>query len=266
MNNSKVVYLGPEGTFTHEAALNFFGKDNVFIPVMRIKDVFTAIYTGTGEYGVVPAENSTGGVIADTLDLFINTRLKVHDEIKISIKQNIMSNSDRADIKRIYSHPQSFLQCSQYISSNFPDAELIETNSNTEAAIMASNDKYSASIGPEMTASMYALKIVESGINDNKDNITRFFIVSNKCREEFRKKSVILFSVPNKFGALYSILKIFKDNKCNMTQIASRPARTKNWDYVFVIEFENLENIKKNKRMIDKIKMKTDFFDYLGTF
>ncbi len=266
MNNSKIAYLGPEGTFTHQAALLFFGNDNKFIPVSRIKDVFSAIYSGQANYGVVPAENSTGGVIADTMDLFINTRLKVYDEIKISITQNLLSNIDKSEIKRIYSHPQSFAQCSGYLSSYFPDVELVETNSNTEAAIMATKDKNGASIGPEMGAEMYSLQVLEKGINDNKDNTTRFFIVSNICRSELRTKSVILFSVPNKFGALYYILKIFKDNTCNMTQIASRPAKTKNWDYVFIVEFENLTNQKKNKKMIEKLKRNTDFFDYLGTY
>lgn len=267
MKRCKVVYLGPKFTFSHEAAIKYFGEDCDYEPINRINDVFDKISLNDYDYGVAPAENSVGGAIGDTLDLFIKTDLKIYDQITLNIKQNLISLCpDKKDIKKIFSHPQSFFQCSGYIKKNFPDCECIETASNAKAAIFALEEPNSASIGPYLLAKEYGLNILEEGINDKKDNQTKFFIISKKYKSLTKRKSLIIFSLLNKPGTLYRIMKVFKNQKINMTKIESRPSKEKNWEYVFIVEYENSPNIAKNAKLIDEIKKKCDYFDYLGSY
>lgn len=263
----KIAYLGPEGSFTHMAAVKYFGEEgNLFFCFSRIVEAAERIEKGETDFCVVPAENSTGGLIADTLDLFVHRNLKVFDEIRIPIIQNLLSNTKREEILRIYSHPQSFLQCREYLSRCFPKAELIMANSNSQAALTASGDPFSAAIGPLCGAQLHGLQILEEAINDSKTNVTRFFILSKESSVECKGKSMILFSVPNQAGALYKILKTFRRYRCNMTQIASRPSKEKNWEYIFIIEFENLRKRKKTEEMLRKIERCCVYCNYIGTY
>jgi len=266
MNDKKIGFLGPKASFTYEASIKYFGENNSFIPFEKISDIFAEVKNGNADFGVVPAENSTGGSIVDTLDCFINTNLKVYDQITLKIIQNLISNSKKAEIVKIYSHPQSFLQCTNYIKTNFNKAECIETPSNTKAAIFAKNEKGSASIGPFMCAKEYGLNIIEEDISDSKNNETKFFIINNDINPKLKLKSLVLISVPNKAGSLLEILKVFKKEKINMTRIESRPSKIKNWEYVFIIEYENSAFEKKNHSLLKKLKKRCEFFDYLGTF
>lgn len=139
--NKKIAYLGPEASFTHEASIKYFGKESIFISVDRISEVFLKIFNGEVEYGVVPCENSVGGTIQDTLDLFIKSDIKVYDQITLEINQNLMARNKKEEIKRIYSHPQSLMQCSGFINKNFNKAEIVETLSNSKAALIARDEK-----------------------------------------------------------------------------------------------------------------------------
>jgi chorismate mutase/prephenate dehydratase len=267
MNNKNIAYLGPKATFTHEASLKYFNNDNNnFMPVNKIEDVFRKVIDNEADFGVVPAENSVAGTIVDTIDLFIKTELKIFDQVTIEIRQNLISNTAKDKIKRIYSHPNSFLQCSKYIFENFRNVEFIETTSNSKAALLAKNDIESASIGPALCASEYGLKLLEENINDFEHNETKFFIISKAEPETLKEKSMIIFSVPNKPGGLFKILKIFKRNKVNMTRIESRPSKIKKWDYVFIIEFDNPKTNLKLNKLIDQLKNACVFFNYLGSY
>ncbi|OHD08408.1 MAG: hypothetical protein A2Y34_07950 [Spirochaetes bacterium GWC1_27_15] len=262
----KIAFLGPNATFTHEASLKYFGENNEFIPINRISEIYNKIMSDEVDFGVVPSENSIGGSISDTLDLFIKTHLKVYDEVILQIKQNLLSKlTDKSQIKKIFSHPQSLMQCSGYISANFKGVECIETSSNAKASILAKDEPDSAAIGPKLCAKEYDLNIIEEGINDSKKNETKFYIIS-KTYGNKKNKSLIIFSVPNKSGSLFNILKVFKKYKINMTKIESRPSKTKNWEYVFIVEYENSKEQKNNEVFIKKLKGECDYFDYLGHY
>lgn len=265
-----IAYLGPVATFTHEAALVYFGADNNYVPVRKIQDILFQIYENHVEFGVVPSENSVGGTISDTLDLFVKTGLKIYDQVTLKIEQNLMSTGKRDEIKTIFSHHQSFLQCSNYISKNFGShVDLIETYSNAEAAKIAADTPNSASIGSRLCLDEYSLKLVESNINDSEQNETKFFIVSRDTNNEPKvesRRAMVIFYVPNKSGSLFDVLKIFKHNDVNMTKIESRPSKSKNWEYVFVIEYDFPENEKKNNRLLEQLGKKCDYFDYLGHY
>ncbi len=266
MENKNIAYLGPKASFCHEAALKYFGNTNNFISSDKIEDIFRKVIHGDAEYGVVPAENSIGGIIPDTLDLFIQTDLKIYDEIAIEIKQNLLSKTTRENIRRIYTHQQSFYQCTRYIFENFPKAEFVESNSNSKAAIQASNDPESASIGPKLCAVEYGLNILEENISDYKHNETKFYVISKNTQGIFKKKSLVIFSVPNKSGSLFDVLKVIKKNRINMTRIESRPSKIKKWEYIFIVEFENSGDEGKNNKLLDKLEKICKYFDYLGSY
>lgn len=267
-----VGYLGPKATFSHEASIKYFqnnrefNKSIEFIPVNKISDIFDKMKNDQIDYAVLPFENSTGGTIADTLDLFIKTDLKIFDQIILTINQNLLSITTKDKIKRIYAHYQSFMQCSEYISKNFKDVEIIEVSSNAKAAIMASEDKESAAIGPLLCAKEYNLNIIEEKINNKEDNETKFFVICKGLRYIFKNKSLIIFSVPNRAGSLYKVLRIFYKSNINMTKIESRPSKEKKWEYVFIIEYENSKSIKKNLSLLKRLKKRCDYFDYLGSY
>jgi chorismate mutase / prephenate dehydratase len=266
MTDKKIAFLGPKVSFTYEASLKYFGEKNDFVALDKISDIFSQVKNDIVDFGVVPAENSTGGSIVDTLDCFIDTNLKVYDQITLEIVQNLMSISKKEEIKRIYSHPQSFLQCANYLKINFKNAEYIETLSNTKAAILAKKEPFSAAIGPLLCAKEYELNVLEENINDSKKNQTRFFIINKEINDVKRKKSLILISVPNKSGSLFNILKNFKNYKINMTRIESRPSKVKNWEYFFIIEYENSSNERNDQKFVSKLKSKCDYYVYLGTY
>lgn len=262
----KIAFFGPASSFTHEAALKYFNEDDIYVPVVKIQDVFNKINKNEVDYGVVPSENSTGGTIQDTFDLFVNSELKVYDQITLEINQNLISNFTKNEIKKIYSHPQSIMQCYNYLEKNFSKVEIIESPSNSKAAIIAKDEAYSASIGPKLCASTYGLKIVEENIQDSKTNQTKFFIISDKIQSDYKERSLILFSVKNRYGMLFNILKILKKFKINMTKIESRPSKVKNWEYVFIIEYQNSFKKELNIKLLKEIKKNCDFLDYLGNY
>ncbi len=166
--SKKIAYFGPEATFTHEAALKYFSNEAEYLPAKQIKDIFTMLDKNLVEFGVVPIENSTGGSIADTLDLFIATDLKVYDQITMEIKHNLLKAKKTKVIKKIFGHPQAFRQCRAYLENNYPDVELIEMLSNAEGANLAQSVSDSAAIAPILCAEVYNLEILAEEINDNK--------------------------------------------------------------------------------------------------
>lgn len=260
----KIGYLGPEATFTHEAAVKYFSENEILQPRMKISDIFYAIASNEIDYGVVPAENSTGGSVSDTLDLFIETDVKIYDQLILEIRQTFLSNAK--DIKRIYSKEQSFYQCGKFLRDNYNEAEFITMFSNAAAAERAVKDEHGAAIGPVHLSSKYGLGIVNEFINDKDNNQTKFYIVSNEVRSEIRSKSLILFSVPNESGALLNVLSVLKKHNVNMTKIESRPSKRKNWEYVFIVEFENKVNEEETLVVLNEFKNLCSFYDFLGTY
>lgn len=266
MENKNIAYLGPKASFTNEACLKYFKKNNNFMPLTRSDDVFRKVITGEADFGVVPVENSIAGTVTDTIDLFVTTNVKIYDQVSVEISQTLLSKTNKDKLKRIYSHPHSFYQCSKYLFDNFPKVEYIETTSNSKAALLAAEDKEAASIGPRLCAAEYDLNILEENINDFKHNETKFFIVAKNPQDIFKEKSMIIFSAPDRPGSLYHVLRAFKATKINMTKIESRPSKLKKWDYVFVVEYENNGDSNKVKKLLHKIEKMCDYFNYLGSY
>lgn len=237
----KVAYLGPEGTFTQEAALKHFGDSAVSVPQSAIDEVFREVLSGSCHYGVVPVENSTEGVISHTLDSFMDSSLKICGEVELRIHQHFMvgTNTDKKNISRVYSHAQSLAQCRQWLNSNFPAIERVAVSSNAEAAKRVQGEWNSAAIAGDMACELYSLEKLHQKIEDNPDNSTRFLIIG---REGVPKSGIdrtsLVVSVRNKPGALHDLLEPFQRHNVDMTRLESRPSRSSKWTYVFFIDLE----------------------------
>jgi len=237
----KVAYLGPEGTFTQEAALKHFGDSAISVPQSAIDEVFREVLAGSCHYGVVPVENSTEGVISHTLDSFMDSSLKICGEVELRIHQHFMigANTNKDNITRVYSHAQSLAQCRQWLNANYPAIDRVAVSSNAEAAKRIQGEWNSAAIAGDMACDLYDLEKLWEKIEDRPDNSTRFLIIG---REEVPRsgddRTSIVVSVRNKPGALYDLLGPFRRHNVDMTRLESRPARNSKWSYVFFIDFQ----------------------------
>ncbi len=264
----KVSYLGPQATFTHLAALRHFGSSASFLPVGSIKGVFDAVESGETEFGVVPIENSNEGVISSTLDLFMDYDLKVSAEVMLEISHNLLSkNSNKANIKKIYSNPQATAQCRRWLESHLPGVPILETPSTAKAAEFASQYEEAAAIASELAAKVYDLHFVEKDIEDSKHNFTRFLVISKEYPSKSGKdKTSIMFSIKDRSGALHDILTPFKKAKINLTKIESRPSKRKAWDYIFFVDMEGHIDDRKVKKAIENIKNNCLYVKILGSY
>jgi chorismate mutase/prephenate dehydratase len=234
----KVAYLGPSATFTHLAAQRQFGSSAQYISETTIKDVFEAVTRGEAQYGVVPIENSTEGVVNYTLDMFMDSDLKIASEFMLQISHNLLSKTGRMkDIKKIYSYAQATAQCRGWIEQNLPGVSILEEMSTAAAAKRVSTDSSAAAVASELAATEYNLRFVRKGIEDHKYNYTRFLTIA---KDSFPKtgndKTSIMFSIKDKAGALHLILKPFAKYRINLTKIESRPSKRKAWEYIFFVD------------------------------
>jgi chorismate mutase/prephenate dehydratase len=270
---SKIGYLGPLGTFTHQAALDFFPKaGNQFIAYNDSLEIFNDIDKDILEFGVVPIENSLHGTVRETLDLLIEKDLIVYGEIELRVIQNIISLKDAelSDIKNIYSHPQAFAQTRVWLKSNLPKVNLIDVSSTAEAVrkVKELNDKSYAAIGTEFACRVYDLKILSSKIEDEPSNFTRFLVISNKenpLKTENMKTSV-LFVTKHVPGALYWVLKIFSDAQINLLKIESRPRRKGRWEYIFFMDFQGDKDEPRAREAIESMKSNVIWQKILGSY
>ncbi|MDG2502740.1 MAG: prephenate dehydratase [Porticoccaceae bacterium] len=236
----KVAFLGPEGTFTQEAALKHFGDSAVSVPQSAIDEVFREVLAGSCHYGVVPVENSTEGVVSHTLDSFMDSSLKICGEVELRIHHNFMigPNTNKDNITRVYSHSQSLGQCRQWLNSNFPNIERVAVNSNAEAAKRVQGEWNSAAIAGDMSCRLYGLEKLWDKIEDSPDNATRFLIIGREdVPPSGDDRTSLVVSVHNKPGALHDLLEPFRRHNVDMTRLESRPARNSKWSYVFFIDF-----------------------------
>ena len=264
----KVAYFGPAATYTHLAARKQFGSSTVFMPSGTIKEVFEAVARGTVQYGVVPVENSTEGVVNYTLDMFIDSDMEIAFEIMLPISHNLLSKTGkRTGIKKICSHTQPLAQCRNWIAANFPGVPLVEEPSTATAAKQAAKNSSIAAIASELAAPEYKLKFIEKGIEDNRNNFTRFLVISKESQGKTGKdKTSLMISVKDNPGALYSILTPFAKNKINMTKIESRPSRKKAWEYIFFVDMEGHIEDKKINKAIDEVRKECHFLKVLGSY
>ncbi|MCX5782365.1 MAG: prephenate dehydratase [Elusimicrobia bacterium] len=264
----KIAFFGPEGTFTHQAALKNFGSTSKYIPVKSIADVFNEVEKDRVNYGVVPIENSTEGVVNHTLDMFIESDLVICAEISMQIEQCLLSVSGKKkDIKKIYSFPQAVAQCRNWLEANMPNVPVIEVASTSEAAKRASKEKGSAAIASKAAVTLYNLEIIERGIEDIKENYTRFLVIGKKpAQHSGHDKTSILFSVKDKVGVLHDMLAPFKKNKINLTKIESRPTKKRAWEYIFFIDFLGHTSEKKVEKALEELSKHCVFMKILGSY
>ncbi len=265
----RVAYLGPEGTFTQLATMKHFGESVLGQPMTTQDDVFREVESEACNYGVVPVENSTQGVISHTLDNFLESSLKICGEVHLRVHHYLMVPGDTADteIERIYSHQQALGQCRRWLDAHYPRASRIDVVSNSEAARRIKSEKGAAAIGPEICAGIYDLRVVSGKIEDRSDNTTRFLVVG---REDIgpsgKDKTSILVSTHNQPGALYKLLEPFHRHGISLTSIETRPSRNGMWSYVFFIDFEGHRDDPEIMEVLGEIDKDALEVKILGSF
>jgi chorismate mutase/prephenate dehydratase len=264
----KIAYLGPKATFSHLACVQQFGYTPQYVPVNSIKEVFDEVERGLAEYGVVPVENSIEGAVSYTLDMFMESDLKISAEIMLEVSENLMNKTGHIeDVKKVYSHPQPLAQCRGWLESNLKGVPVAEVSSTTRAAEIAAEDTSVAAIASRLAAEIYGLKIIKERIEDNINNFTRFLVISRKSPAKTgRDKTSILFSVKDAPGALYEMLSPFAANGINLTKIESRPSRKKPWEYHFFVDMEGHYDDEKVKKAVDELGRHCLFIKVLGAY
>jgi len=262
-----IAYLGPPATFTHIAALKKFGSQVRFYPAKSISDIFTEVERGRCDYGVVPIENSVEGAVNHTLDMFIESDLKICSEISLEISHNLLAKCKMNKIKKIYSNPQVFGQCRLWLESNLPNAELIEVSSTTKAAEHALSERNAAAIASKLAAGCYGLKVLAASIEDSAHNVTRFLVIGEIESQPTRKdKTSIVFSVKDKVGVLHDMLVPFKKNRINLTKIESRPSKRRPWEYYFFIDMQGHIQRETVKKSIAQLNKHCTYLKILGSY
>jgi len=279
-----IAYLGPEATFTHQAAIRRFGSSLCYASQKTIADVFTEVAKNRADYGVVPVENSTEGVVTHTLDMFVDSDLKIVSQIVLPISHCFVSDSPKKLIGRIYVHPQTLGQCRNWLQSNFPNAEIFETSSNSKSAELAAHPgrskktakakyagiamyPFAGAITSELAAEKYKLRILERDIQDNAANATRFLVLGRQCSPPTGDdRTSLMVSVSDKVGALHEAIAAFRKFKINMTKIESRPSKRKAWEYFFFIDCDGHAQDKKVANAIKILGKHCNFVKILGSY
>ena len=263
-----IAYLGPPGTFTQAAAIKHFGHAAETHPCPSIDEVFRVVEAHTVDYGVVPVENSTGGAVGTTLDLLLETPLKICGEVDLRVHQFLLRRPGAAGKpEKVYSHAQSFAQCHEWLNQNLPGAERIVAASNTEAARLAAQEGTAAAIAGETAAEVYGLEMVARNIEDNPNNTTRFLVISSHdSPPSGRDKTSLVMSARNRPGAVYDLLAPFAHFDVSMTKLESRPARMGLWEYVFFVDVEGHHQDKKVAKALAELSDNSAFLKVLGSY
>jgi chorismate mutase/prephenate dehydratase len=264
----KVAYLGPRATFTHLASVQKFGASAQYVAVNSIKEVFDEVERGRANFGVVPIENSTEGVVNHTLDMFIDSNLLIYGEVLQEVSHHLLSQNDRLqDVKKLYSHPHAIAQCRNWLETNMPNVPVVEAASTARAAELSADDPSAAAIASELAGQLYGLKVLEARIEDNLNNFTRFLVLSQKPPERTgRDKTSVMISVKDRVGALYDLLRPFASHGINMTKIESRPSRRKAWEYLFFVDVEGHVEEDRVKKALEEVKSRVLFLKILGSY
>ena len=264
----KVAYLGPRATFTHMACMQKFGSSAQYIPVHSIKEVFNEVERGRANFGVVPIENTTEGVVNHTLDMFIDSNLLIYGEVLQEVSHHLMSKSGAVEeVKKICSHPQAIAQCRNWIETHMPNVLVAEVASTARAAEMCQEDNSIAAIASELASQLYGLKVIKARIEDNLNNFTRFLVLSQKPPQRTGKdKTSLMLSIKDKVGALYDLLRPFASHGISMTKIESRPSRRKAWEYIFFVDVEGHIEEERVSRAIEEVKSRCLFMKILGSY
>lgn len=234
----RIAYLGPDGSFSHTAAMLKFGQSVEYEPLADIKSIFDEISKSRCDLGIVPVENSIGGGVIETLDALIESDVKICAEVLMTIHHNLLATCKLKEIEKIYSKPEVFTQCRNWLSATFKDTQTIPVASTAKAAQIAVTEPHAAAIGSKIAAELYGLEVICENIEDNTNNVTRFIVVSRQdAKPSGEDKTALLFSTAHKAGALADVLDVFKRYDINLTNIQSRPSRKREWEYYFFVDF-----------------------------
>ncbi len=263
-----IAYLGPEFTFTHLASMKKFGSSVDYSSCNTITAVFDEVQKGRADYGVVPIENSVEGAVNHTLDMFIDSNLKICSEVYLEISHSLLSKeSDKIKIKKVYSKDQVFGQCRLWLEEHLPNVTLIEAASTAKAAGLSAEKKGAACIASELAAKTYGLKVLYKSIEDSAHNVTRFLVIGRtEAKPTRRDKTSIMFSLKDRVGALHDILIPFKRYGINLTKIESRPSKVKAWKYYFFVDMEGHHLNKKVSKALSILKNSTTYLKILGSY
>ncbi|OHB51957.1 MAG: chorismate mutase [Planctomycetes bacterium GWF2_42_9] len=263
----RIAFLGPQGSYTHTAAMRKFGQSVDYEAVTDIQGIFDEVTRGHCDLGVVPVENSAGGQVGETLDAFADTNAMICAEVYMPIHHNLLANCTLKEVQKVYSKPEVFLQCKKWLSTTFNEANTIAAASSAKAAQMASQEQFAAAIGSDIAAELYGLKIICENIEDIGNNVTRFLIISKEdARPTGEDKTSILFSTAHKAGALADVLNVFKNREVNLTNIESRPSKKRQREYYFFVDCQGHRKDEKLIECLSEIKQHCLQLSVLGSY
>lgn len=264
----RIAALGPEGTFSHEAVLKYNKKAKILFKG-TIRGVFEAISKNKADLGIVPIENSIAGTVGQTLDCLVDFGLKIKAEEILPIIHNLVGFGRISQINTLYLHPQTYEQCELFIKKNLQKAEIVQTSSNGKSAeiVARAKEETKASIIPKIAVEIYKLKILKKDVQDNRFNVTRFFVVSKSDSKEtgYDKTSIAVYPQIDRPGLLYDMLGQFAKRRINLTKIESRPSKGKLGDYIFYIDFEGHKTEKHIAEALKKLE-ESAFITMLGSY
>ncbi|MGB9615938.1 MAG: prephenate dehydratase [Desulfomonilaceae bacterium] len=264
----RAAFLGPEGTFSHVAALKRFGRSTLYMPQSAIEDIFHAVENGEADVGVAPVENSLEGSVAETLDQFVDAEVTILGEALAQVRHCLLSK-ERAlsDITTVHSHPQALGQCRKWLRANLPAASLIPASSTAEAARQVVTRPHSAAIANEHAAAQFGLSVLAADIQDNPGNATRFLIIGKQeSAPTGSDKTSLLFATAHTPGALCHALAHFAQRSLNLTKIESRPIKNRNWEYYFFVDVEGHRDDPHMREAIDALRSEVAFLKILGSY
>ncbi len=266
---TKVSFLGPCATFTHLAALKHFGTSSDLRPMTSITDVFEEVDKGRVDYGVVPVENSIEGIVNYTVDMFLDTELKICGEIFVPVNLHLLSQEISLDkIERVYSHRHAIAQAKKWLTENLPEADIVEVSSTAKAAELSSEEKKVAAVASEAAALLYDLNILEKNVQEISRNFTRFFVVGKRDSDTptGNDKTSIMFSAKHTSGSLFHALKPFALYDVNLTKIESRPTKKRPWEYVFFVDIDGHKTETRVRKALEEVAADTSFMKILGSY
>lgn len=264
----RVAYLGPEGTFTQMAARHQFGLQARYRECATIEAVFEAVESGDAAYGVAPFENSTEGAVSMTTDALLDNNLLIRQELVLPIAHCLLSRArSLGSIQTVYSHPQALAQCRGWMSKHLPRAVIVQTTSTAAAAREAKLDDRSAAIAADIAGEIYGVPILQSNLQDRRENATRFVVLAHEdAPPSGRDRTTILFSVHDGKGALRRVLSIFEERDVNLTRIESRPSRKEAWNYVFLVDVDGHRSEAHVARAIREVRRRCSFVKVAGSY
>lgn len=266
-NMKQISYLGPIGSYTHQAAISLFGTSSTLNSSPGIDAVFREVESGRSEMGVVPVENSIEGVVAQTLDRLRSSDVLICSEVNQPICHHLLSQYELKDVTKVFSHPQAFGQCRDWLSHNLPGVEMVESTSTAAAAESIGQIRGSAAIGSEAASLIYGLPMLKRGIEDRPGNQTRFLVIGSlRPPQTSDDKTSICFSLVDNAGVLHDALLHLKEEGLNMSMIQSRPVRDRNWEYVFFVDIVGHRDDEKLTRALKGLAGHCSHFKIMGSY